>query len=66
VGSEMCIRDSMRVDVHQSHLKEMQERSRLINEQNLKRLQLNVQQTKEHNAKLIQDAKPQHTVDVRA
>jgi hypothetical protein len=56
----------MRVDVHQTHLKEMQERSRLINEQNLKRLQLNVQQTKEHNAKLIQDAKPQHTVDVRA
>jgi hypothetical protein len=57
----------MKVEAHQRHLKELQERSRLLNEQNLKRLQLDARQTKEHNVKLIEEARPQqHMVDVRA
>jgi hypothetical protein len=57
----------MKVDAHQRHLKELQERSRLMHEQNLKRLQSDALQTKEHNVKLIEATKPQqHTVDVRA
>ncbi len=57
----------MKVEMHQRHPKELQERSRLINEQNLKRLQLDAQQTKEHNVKLIEASKAQqHIVDVRA
>ena len=57
----------MKVELHQRHLKELQERFRLNHEQNLKRLQSDVQQTKEHNVKLIEDTKPQqHMVDVRA
>jgi hypothetical protein len=57
----------MKVELHQRHLKELQERFRLNHEQNLKRLQLDARQTKEHNVKLIEDTKPQqHMVDVRA
>jgi hypothetical protein len=57
----------MKVEMHQRHLKELQERSRLVSEQNLKRLQVNAQQTKEHHAKLIEASKAQqHIVDVRA
>jgi hypothetical protein len=53
--------------MHQRHLKELQERSRLINEQNLKRLQADAQRTKEHHVKLIEANKAQqHIVDVRA
>jgi hypothetical protein len=57
----------MKVDAHQRHLKELQDRSRVMHEQNLKRLQSNAQQTKEHYVKLIEESKPsKHTVDVRA
>jgi hypothetical protein len=57
----------MKVEMYQRHLKELQERSRLIHEQNLKQLQSDVRQTKEHNVKLIEATKPQqHMVDVRA
>jgi hypothetical protein len=57
----------MKVDAHQRHLKELQDRSRMMHEQNLKRLQVNAQQTKEHYVKLVEESKPsKHTVDVRA
>jgi hypothetical protein len=57
----------MKVDAHQRHLKELQERSRVMHEQNLKRLQSDALQTKEHYVKLVEATKPQqHTVDVRA
>jgi hypothetical protein len=57
----------MKVDAHQRHLKELQDRSRVMHEQNLKRLQSNAQETKEHYVKLIEESKPsKHTVDVRA
>ena len=57
----------MKVEMHQRHLKDLQERFRLNHEQHLKQLQSDIRQTKEHNAKLIEKSKPQqHTVDVRA
>ena len=57
----------MKVEMHQRHLKDLQERFRLKHEQNLKQLQSELRQTNEHHAKLIEAAKPQqHTVDVRA
>lgn len=57
----------MKVEMYQRHLQNLQERSRLIHEQNLKQLQSELRQTQEHNAKLIEAAKPQqHMVDVRA
>jgi hypothetical protein len=57
----------MKVEMHQRHLKELQERSRLMQEQNLKRLQLDALQTKEHHSKLIEESKPsKHMVDIRA
>jgi hypothetical protein len=57
----------MKVEMHQRHLKELQERSRLMQEQNLKRLQLDALQTKEHHSKLVEESKPsKHMVDIRA
>ena len=57
----------MKVEMHQRHLQNLQERFRLNHEQNLKQLQSNAREAKEHNAKLIEQTKPQqHTVDVRA
>jgi hypothetical protein len=57
----------MKVEAHQRHLKELQERSRLMQEQNLKRLQLDALQTKEHHSKLVEESKPsKHMVDIRA
>ena len=57
----------MKTELHQRHLQNLQERFRLNHEQNLKQLQSDTQQKKEHNAKLIEAAKPQqHMVDVRA
>jgi hypothetical protein len=57
----------MKVEAHQRHLKELQERFRLLHEQNLKRLQVDARQTKEHHVKLVEESKPsKHMVDVRA
>ena len=57
----------MKVEAHQRHLKELQDRSRVMHKQNLKRLQVNAQQTKEHYVKLVEESKPsKHMVDVRA
>ena len=57
----------MKAEMHQRHLQKLQERFRLNHEQNLKQLQSNAREAKEHHAKLIEQSKPQqHTVDVRA
>ena len=57
----------MKVEMHQRHLKDLQERFRLNHEQHLKQLQSDIRQMKEHNAKLLEATKPQqHMVDVRA
>jgi hypothetical protein len=57
----------MKVEAHQRHLKELQDRFRVMHEQNLKRLQSDALQTKEHYVKLIEESKPsKHMVDVRA
>ena len=57
----------MKVEMHQRHLKDLQERFRLNHEQHLKQLQSDIRQTKENNAKLLEAIKPQqHMVDVRA
>ena len=57
----------MKVEMHQRHLKELQERFRLNHEQHLKQLQSDARQTKEHHLKLIEESKPQkNMVDVRA
>jgi len=57
----------MKVEMHQRHIKELQERFRLNHEQHLNRLQLDARQTKEHHLKLIEESKSEkHMVDVRA
>ena len=57
----------MKVEMHQRHLKELQERFRLNHEQHLNRLQLDARQTKEHHLKLIEESKSEkNMVDVRA
>lgn len=57
----------MKVDTHQRHLQDLQQRVRLTHEQHLKRLQVDARQMKDHHAKLIEAAKSQqHIVDVRA
>jgi hypothetical protein len=57
----------MKVDAHQRHLKELQDRSRVMHEQNLKRLQSDARETKEHHLKLVEESKPsKHMVDLRA
>ena len=57
----------MKVEDYTRHLHELRERFRWIHEQNLKQLQREVRQTREHNLKLAVPPKPHpHSVDVRA